>query len=112
MLFWFSCHPRLLAGWGGWSKRWDLERNGRYSLQAFPQARPDLDEFYLSGIAHLVTDEVKKRAVLADAKHIASADEILFELLIERAMGTTWEGFGTPEYHSKHTKWEVQDTIN
>jgi hypothetical protein len=92
-------------------KRWDLQRDGRYSLQAFPQDRPDSDEFYLSGIAQLVNDTEKKSAVLADAKHHASADEIPFELLIERAMLTTWQGFGTPEYHSKHIMWKVQDEI-
>jgi hypothetical protein len=92
-------------------KRWDLQRDGRYSLQAFPQDRPDSDEFYLSGSTHLVNDSEKKSAVLADAKHHASAEEILFELLIERAMRTTWEGFGTPEYHFKHTIWKAQDAI-
>lgn len=92
-------------------KRWDLQRDGRYALQAFPQGRPDSNEFYLSGIAHLVNDPHKKSAVLADAKHHASTDEILFELLIERAMLTTWEGFGTPEYHSKHTVWKPQDAV-
>ncbi len=90
-------------------KRWDLERDGRYSLQAFPQDRPDSNESYLSGIAHLVNDAEEKGAVLTDAKHHASADEILFELLIEGAMLTTWEGFGTSEYHSKHTIWKAQD---
>lgn len=89
-------------------KRWDLQRDGRFSLQAFPQDRPDSDEFYLSGVAQLVDDSEKKGAVLADARHHASANEILFELLIERAMLTTWQGFGTPEYHSKHTIWKAQ----
>jgi len=88
-------------------KRWDLLRNGRYALQSFPQERPDSDEFYLTGTAQLVSDVEKKSAVLADAKHHASADEILFELLIERAMWTVWEGFGTPEYHSRHTIWKA-----
>lgn len=92
-------------------KRWDLQRDGRYSLQAFPQDRPDSNEYYLSGIAHLVNDLEKKSTVLADAKHHASADEIPFELLIERAMLTTWEGFGTPEYHSRHTIWKAQEAI-
>ncbi len=92
-------------------KRWDLQRDGRYSLQAFPQDRPDSDEFYLSGIANLVNDSQKKSAVLADAKHHAGVDEILFELIIERAMLTTWEGFGTSEYHSNHTMWKAQDPI-
>jgi len=88
-------------------KRWDLERDGRYSLQAFPQPRPDSDEFYLGGFAKMVDDPEKKRSVLADAKHPASVDEIPFELLIERAMLTTWEGFGTSEYHAKHMVWNV-----
>lgn len=92
-------------------KRWDLLRDGRYSLQAFPQARPDSDEFYLSGSVHLVNDSEKKSVVLTDAKHHASADEILFELLIERAMRTTWKGFGTPDYHSNHTIWKAQDAF-
>jgi hypothetical protein len=92
-------------------KRWDLQRDGRYALQAFPQDRPDSDEFYLTGIAKLVDDAEMKSVVLADAKHHTSADEILFELLIEQAMRTSWQGFGTPEYHSKHTVWKAQEAI-
>ncbi len=92
-------------------KRRDLERDGRYSLQAFPQDRPDSDEFYLSGSARLVKDAKVKKAVLADAKHHASAKEILFELLIDRAMRTVWEGFGTPEYHCTHTTWKARDAV-
>jgi len=95
----------------GSPKRWDLQRDGRYALQAFPQARPDSDEFYLTGRAKLVDDVETKEAVLADAKHYASPDEILFELLIERAMRTTWQGFGAPEYHSTHTVWKAEEEI-
>ena len=91
-------------------KRRDLQRDGRYALQAFPQARPDSDEFYLSGMARAVDAPETKSAVLADAKHRAGADEILFELLIERAMLTTWKGFGTPEYHSRHARWTAPNT--
>lgn len=92
-------------------KRWDLERDGRYSLQAFPQARPDSDEFFLSGVAQLVKEPAQKSAVLADAKHPVSVDEIAFELWIDRAMQTSWEGFATPDYHSKHTIWKALATI-
>ena len=46
-----------------------------------------------------------KTRVLPDAKHYASPDEILFELKVERAMHTYWVGFGTPDYHSVHVKW-------
>ncbi|HET7087280.1 MAG TPA: pyridoxamine 5'-phosphate oxidase [Anaerolineae bacterium] len=86
-------------------KRWDLERDGRYAIQAFPQDKPDSDEFYLSGTARLVNDPVLFASVLSDAKHHASPDEILFELEIDRAMHTRWEGFGTPDYRPLHTTW-------
>jgi hypothetical protein len=88
-------------------KRIDLERDGRYALQAFPQARPDSDEFYLTGRAQRVRDSELFARVFGDAKHYASPDEILFELAIERAMHTQWEGFGTADYHSIHTKWNA-----
>jgi len=88
-------------------KRRDLERDGRYALQAFPQARPDSDEFYLAGTARLAEDPELRKTVLSDARHRASPDEILFELLVERAMRTIWEGFGTPDYHSRHAVWKA-----
>lgn len=86
-------------------KRWDLQRDGRFALQAFPQDRPDSDEFYVTGTARLVNDPQVLAAVLSDAKHHASSKEILFELYIERAMHTSWEGFGTPGYHPIHSTW-------
>lgn len=85
--------------------RVDLEKDGRYALQAFPQAKPDSDEFYLAGKAIRIEDKDQRSRVLSDAKHHASPDEVLFELRVERAMHTYWVGFGTPEYHSIHTKW-------
>lgn len=86
-------------------KRWDLQRDGRFALQAFPQDKPDSDEFYVSGTARLVDDPSVFASVLSDAKHQASPDEVLFELEIERAMHTWWEGFGTPDYRSFHSAW-------
>lgn len=88
-------------------KRIDLERDGRYALQAFPQPKPDSDEFYLSGTARRIRDPDLFSKVLADAKHPASPDEILFELEMDRAMHTQWQGFGTPDYHSVHRKWNA-----
>jgi len=85
-------------------KKWDLIRDGRYSLQTFPEDRPDSDEFYLSGKAELIEDPSIFESVFNDAKHHASKDEVLFELLIERAMHTKWEGFGTPDYRPVHAK--------
>jgi hypothetical protein len=86
-------------------KRWDLKRDGRYALQSFPEAKPDSDEFYISGKAIAIEDIDVIEAVLADAKHHASDDEHLFELLLDRAMHTKWEGFGTDDYLPIHTKW-------
>jgi hypothetical protein len=86
-------------------KRWDLLRDGRYALQTFPEARKDSDEYYLSGQAMLVEEQSVFKAVFEDAKHFASKDEILFELLVDRVMHTVWEGFGTPEFRPVHTKW-------
>jgi hypothetical protein len=86
-------------------KRWDLHRDGRYALQSFPEDRPDSDEFYISGKAFAVIDPEVFESVFTNAKHRASRDEILFELLLDRAMQTKWEGFGTEEYRPIHTKW-------
>lgn len=86
-------------------KRRDLERDGRYALQAFPQGKPASDEFYLTGTARRIDDPEIYAQIFADAEHVASPDEILFELEVERAMHTRWEGFGTPEYHPVHVTW-------
>jgi hypothetical protein len=88
-------------------KRLDLERDGRFALQAFPQGRPDSDEFYLTGEAVHIQDAELISQVLSDAKHHASSDEILFELSVNRVMHTYWEGFRTPDYHSVHKKWRI-----
>src|SRR6266702_7794159 len=63
-------------------KRHDLRRDGRYALQTFPQPKAGSDEFYLAGQALLVEDSATRAAVLRDAKHMADAFEILFELRI------------------------------
>jgi hypothetical protein len=86
-------------------KRRDLQRDGRYAMQAFAQDRPDSDEFYIRGTARRIGDPELIRAVVSDAKHHANPDEVLFELEIELAMRTTWEGFGTPDYRPSHSIW-------
>jgi hypothetical protein len=86
-------------------KLWDLRRDGRFALQSFPEAKADSDEFYISGKAHEIKDLDVIQAVLSDAKHHANVDEHLFELLLDRAMHTQWDGFGTEDYRPIHTKW-------
>jgi Pyridoxamine 5'-phosphate oxidase len=88
-------------------KRHDLLRDGRYALQAFPQPRPGSDEFYLAGRAVHVDDPATCATVLQDARHMAHESETLFELLIDRAMWTTWQNVLTPEMRSAHQKWRA-----
>ena len=92
-------------------KKWDLMRDGKFALQSFPEDRPDSDEFYLSSLALPIDDESIFNAVITDAKHQASRDEILFELTIDRAMHTRWEGFGTPDLRPVHMKWNDDTPI-
>jgi hypothetical protein len=61
-------------------KRHDLLRDGMYALQTFPQPKPGSDEFYIAGKAVGVDDPALRAAILRDAKHMADASEIAFEL--------------------------------
>ena len=88
-------------------KRHDLLRDGRYALQAFPQPNPGSDEFYVAGRARRVEDSTTRAAVLRDAKHMADASEILFELRIDRVMHTRWENPLTPQMRPVKRKWRA-----
>jgi len=88
-------------------KRYDLLRDGRYALQTFPQPKPGSDEFYITGKAVRVDDPAARAGILRDAKHMANAAEIPFELWIDRVMLTRWEDVLTPQMHSVHRKWRA-----
>lgn len=88
-------------------KRRDLERDGRFALQTFPQPRPGSDEFYIAGRAVRVDDEAIRAAVLGDARHMADASEIVFELSLERAMHTRWDDPLTPRMRPVRTTWRA-----
>jgi hypothetical protein len=88
-------------------KRDDLLRDGRFALQAFPQPKPGSDEFYVAGRARLVSDAKTRARVLRDAKHMADASELLFELLVDRVMHTKWEHVLTPQMRPVHQKWRA-----
>ena len=88
-------------------KRRDLLRDGRFALQSFPQPKAGSDEFYISGKAGLVDDQAARAAVLRDARHMADAAEIGFELWIDRVMHTRWEHVLTPQMRPVHTKWRA-----
>ncbi len=85
----------------------DLLRDGRYALQTFPQPKPGSDEFYIAGKAALVDDQSARADILRDAKHMADASEIAFELWIDRVMHTRWEHVLTPQMRSEHRKWRA-----
>jgi hypothetical protein len=40
----------------GSPKLGDLERSGRFAMQAFPQAKPDSDEVYITGKSNRIYD--------------------------------------------------------
>ena len=88
-------------------KRVDLLQDGRYALQSFPQPKPGSDEFYVAGKARLVDAPAVRDAVFRDAKHMADASEVLFELWLERVMHTRWENVLTPQMRPVHTKWRA-----
>ena len=88
-------------------KRHDLQRDGRYALQTFPQPKPGSDEFSIAGKAMLVEDQAARADILRDAKHMADASETAFELWIDRVMHTRWEHVLTPQMRSEHRKWRA-----
>lgn len=88
-------------------KRQDLLRDGRYALQTFPQPKAGSDEFYVAGKAVLVEDASTRAAILRDAKHMADASEIAFELLIDRVMHTRWENVLTPQMRPVQETWRA-----
>lgn len=86
-------------------KRYDLGRDGRYALQTFPPPREESEEFYVRGRAQLIEDREIYTSVFQDAKHQAQESEVLFELLIDRVVHTTWENWRTPNLRPVHKKW-------
>ena len=85
-------------------KRFDLIRDPRYALHAFPPAEND-DEFYCTGNVKVVEDNTLRAQVASIAKHNVRDDEVLFELLIDRVLHTTWENPRQPDTRPIYTKW-------
>lgn len=63
-------------------------------MQAFPP--PGLgylkegEEFYITGKGELAEDNLLRQSIVADAAQHVGEEEVLFELIIERVMHTTW----------------------
>jgi len=81
----------------------DLRRDGRYAVHAFPSERVD-DEFAVDGRAREITD-ADVIALVRAAYHapIQTADEVLFEFEIERALLATYGP--RPSWPPIYTRW-------
>lgn len=90
-------------------KRFDLQRDGRYALYAFPSRNDNEDAFYITGVARDATD--KRSAVSAvfwkergrDDEPAEAVHSTCFELLIGMAMLTRTNGYG--DWNPQHTIW-------
>lgn len=88
-------------------KRGDLDRDGRYALQSFPQPKPGSDEFSLAGRAVRLDDTAGREAVFRDARHHWDPTEIVFELWIDRVLHTRWENVLTPSMRPVRRQWRA-----
>jgi hypothetical protein len=93
-------------------KRADLLRDGRYALHTFPPAERD-DEFYLTGVARLITDQERRArayAVYTAQGTTTGEDDPCFEFLIAQAMHAAYkprsEGNAWPP---TYTRWRAAD---
>ncbi len=86
----------------------DLLRDGRYALQAFPQVPNDeYEEFYLAGRADRILDPETRKILIEQTKITMEANEVLFELLLDRVMHTKLVDQGTPNERPIHRKWQA-----
>ena len=89
----------------------DLLRDGRYAMQAFPPPRNDEgEEFYLAGRAECIRDPAIRQALIEDTNIHLEENEVLFEILLDRAMYKKLENQGTPEEWPIYVKWRVSIT--
>jgi hypothetical protein len=84
----------------------DLLRDGRFAMQAIPPPNNEAgEEFYLSGQAATIPDSSVRQALITGLEIRVEPEEVLFELLFDRAMYTRLENQGSPLEHPVHQKW-------
>jgi hypothetical protein len=87
-------------------KKGDLLRDGRYALHTFPNTEVD-DEFFVSGCA-VVSEQPEVRRIVYEA-YIATgahtADDTLFELLIDRALHARYGA--RPSWPPEYSRWRA-----
>ena len=85
-------------------KHLDLDRRGYYAIHTLPGEEDE--EFFIAGKAEAAFD-IDARAKAASAMPYDDVDEhlVLYRFLIDRALWTTWEGFGTANIEPVHRNW-------
>ena len=85
-------------------KVYDLLRDGRFALHAFPHPEVD-DEFYVSGRARRVDDQAVRQVVyeVYTATGAFTSNDTLFELMLERALHAKYGP--RPSWPPVYTKW-------
>jgi hypothetical protein len=86
-------------------KRFDLERDGRYALHAFP-AQKDDESFYCSGRAIAIRDPAVVERAKTWFTYNVKSDEVLFELLLERVLHTEWHNARQPDTRPIYHRWQ------
>lgn len=88
----------------------DLRRDGRFAMQAFPSPHNiDNEEFYLAGRAVCIENPAIHQEIIDDTKIHVMESEVLFELLLDRAMYTKLVNRGTPDEQPIHRKWRATE---
>lgn len=86
----------------------DLKRDGRYAMQAFPSPNnAENEEFYLAGRAEWIRDLSIRQSLITDTMVQVDESEVLFELLLDRAMYTRLINQDTPVEHPMHKSWRA-----
>ena len=77
----------------------------RYALHAVLGESDE--EFFVTGRAAVSDDWASRLLAAAEARRIGmtSRDDVLFELLVERAHWAVWEGLGTPDIRKVSKRW-------
>lgn len=87
----------------------DLIRDGRYAMQAFPSPAENGQEFYIAGRAEVIRDPAIRQAVIDETQIHAQESEVLFDLLLDRAMHTRLENRDTSEEKPVHRMWRAKE---
>ena len=89
-------------------KQRDLRERGHYAMHCLPGDEDE--EFNLTGRATPRDENGPLRNAAAQAMGFATGvDEhhLLYELVIDHALWTTWLDFGTPEHRPSYKRWSA-----